>query len=73
MSLAGAGVQPVLYKKMDQMTSSALLGAAEGAVERNDVNPTHRHGNVQGTDGGVLAAISGANGDRLSKRSCLVG
>jgi hypothetical protein len=43
------------------------------AVERNDVNPTHRHGNVQGTDGGVLAAISGANGDRLSKRFRLVG
>lgn len=43
------------------------------AVERNDVNPTHRHGNVQGTDGGVPAAISGANGDRLSKRFRLVG
>ena len=27
--VAGAGVQPVLYKKPDQMTSSALLGAAE--------------------------------------------
>lgn len=43
------------------MTSSALLGAAEGAVERNDLNPTQRHGNVQGTDGGVLALFQVQN------------
>jgi hypothetical protein len=27
--VAGAGVQPVLYKKLERMTSSALLEAAE--------------------------------------------
>lgn len=72
-SCRGCGCAGFLVRKINQMTSSALLGAAEGAVERNDVNPTHRHGNVQGTDGGVLAAISGAKDRRLSKRFRLVG
>jgi hypothetical protein len=71
--VAGAGVQPILYWKSGPNDLKRASRGGRRAVERNDVNPTHRHGNVQGTDGGVLAAISGANGDRLSKRFRLVG
>ena len=42
-----------LYKETRPNDLKRASRGGRRAVERNDVNPTHRHGNVQGTDGGV--------------------